>query len=284
MKAHKLFRVTQQLYGVPHLLSRQSFSSITSYLNSRNASSMMLPTTESYEAEEPDDLDDINGVGIIEINGPLTNKETGWESMCGGCSYESILEQAEELIENGAKCLVLSLDSGGGEAYGVFLMAKQLRKMCDDAGIHLIGYVDGTCASACYAIACVCDEVVANPYAEVGSIGVLICLTDQSKHLEQEGYKPIFISAGSEKIPYAEDGSFRPEFLEDLQAKVDSLYEAFCEHVSEYTGLSVEDIKATEAKVYMAEDALSRGLINKIMSNVDFVDYVASIQRGFADA
>lgn len=284
MKAHALHKLTESLYGKPLLVNKQTFDSVTSYLNTRNAG-MMLPMAPEQDEppEAPDDLDDISGVGIIEVCGPLTYKATGWEAFCGGCSYENILDQADDMLEAGATTIILSIDSGGGEAYGVFLAAQELRKMCDDAGAQLIAYVDGTCASAAYALACVCDSVIANPYAEVGSIGVLICLTDQSKALEEAGIRPVFISAGAQKIPYAEDMSFRPEFLADLQYKVDTLYEAFAEHVSSFTGLSVEDIKATEAKTFMAKDALEQGLVNKIMSNSEFVDYIVS-KQGAQDA
>src|SRR5207244_9935178 len=100
MNSHKLFRLTQKLYGIPHLVNRQSFESITSYLNSRNANLMILPSSDMDVVEdEPDDLDDISDIGVIEIIGPLTNRPTGWEAMCGGCSYESIIEQADFYID-----------------------------------------------------------------------------------------------------------------------------------------------------------------------------------------
>ena len=283
MARHSLFRLSQKLQNTPHLIEKKSFDSLASYLNSRNTNLMMLPQSPEQpddEEDEPDDLDDIGGIGILNISGPLTYKETGWEAMCGGCSYETILEQAEEYIQAGATSIVMVIDSGGGEAYGCFESAEQLRSMCDEEGIPLIAYIDGCACSAAYGLACVADEVIVNPYGEAGSIGVLICLTDDSKYMEQEGFKNIYISAGKEKIPYNEDGTFKTEFLDDLQTKVDVLYEAFCSHVSKYTGLSIDDVKSTEAKVYMAQDAMSRGLVNKIMTNVEFVNYIASIQRG----
>lgn len=277
--AHQLFKLTQKLYGVPHLISSQSFNNILSYLGSRNAEMLTIPDV-NYDKKALDDLDILSGVGVISIFGPLTYKTTGFEALCGGCSYESIVEQCENLIEDGASCILLNIDSGGGEAYFAFECANTIRSMCDVAGIPIYGYVDGTCASAAYAIGCACDELVCNPQGEVGSVGVLISICDTSKAMEMEGLKPVFISAGTEKIPYADDGSFRPEFLQDLQSKVDFLYDSFCEHVSTYTGLSVEVVRATEARTYMAKDALSFGLINKIMSNSEFVDYIVAKQKG----
>ncbi len=43
-------------------------------------------------------------------------------------------------------------------------------------------------------------------------------------------------------------------------------------------GLTVDDLKATQAKVYSAQDALSMGLINKIQTRSEFVSYVLSKQ------
>ena len=275
--SHKLFRLTQKLYGVPHLINKQSFSSITNYLSQRNAGAMVFPTVQSEAVEEvPKDLSSVNGVGVIEISGALTAKPTGMEAMCGGCSYEGIVEELDELLEAGCKTVIMCVDSGGGEAYSAFESANEIRSKCNQAGASLLTYVDGCAASAAYALSCVADVVVCNPYAEVGSIGVLIALMDESKAMEKEGVKPVFISAGSEKIPYAEDGSFRPEFLADLQSKVDFLYQAFAEHVSMHTGLSVEDIKATEARTFMAKDALQMGLVNKVMTKSEFLEYVVN--------
>lgn len=274
--AHELFRLTQKLYNCPHLINQSAFENITTYLNSRNFK--MYDEWDQGVDEAPLQPQLTNGIGILEVNGPLVNKATMWDAMCGGCSYEGIIDQAQSFVKAGAKTIVMSIDSGGGEAYGAFLAAQELKKLCDDSGVNLLGYVDGTCASAAYALGCVCDELIANPYAETGSVGVLISLCDTSKYMEQEGLKPIYISAGKEKIPYAADGSFKQAFLDDLQMKVDNLYQAFVEHVSTNTGMTEQDVRNTEAKTFIAKDALALGLVNKIMTNSEFIEYVVNYQ------
>lgn len=277
---HSLLRLTSKLYNTPLLLSQQSFKSLEQYLSLRNTGLMVpMQMPEQGTTEDPDNIDDIAGVGVIQIYGPLTNKSTGFEALCGGCSYEAIAEQVDDMIDAGCSTIVLAIDSGGGEANGVFDCAVTIRKQCDAAGVRLIAYNEGSCCSAAYAIACCADEVVSNKLSETGSVGVLVGLCDNSKQMEMSGVKPVWITAGKEKIPFAEDGSFRQSFLEDLQVKVDYLYDAFVEHVSTYTGLPAEDIKSTEARTYMAEDAMKIGLINKVMSSAEFVDYIVSIQR-----
>jgi ClpP class serine protease len=187
-----------------------------------------------------------------------------------------LIDQTEDLIEAGAKTIILDMDSGGGEAYGCFEAVDEVRSMCNAAGVKLLGYIDGSACSAAYAIVCACDEVVINPYGDAGSIGVLIALYNDSKMLENEGIQRTFVTDGSDKVPFADDGSWREGFLADMQKRVAELGDAFRAHVSKYTGLSTKDLKDTQARVYSAQDALSIGLVNKIMTRSEFVDYVLS--------
>lgn len=277
MNKHKLLRLAASLRNRPHLISKAAFQEIEAYLSTRNAGMLDFPQEPEPADDEDDPIASVAGdIGCITIRGPLTYRTTGWEAFCGGFSYEMMLEQAEELIESGVKTVVLDIDSGGGEAYACFESVDELRAMCDQANVDLLCYIDGNACSAAYAIACACDEVVINPFGEAGSVGVLIALYNDSKALEQAGYERTFITDGTDKVPFADDGSWREGFLEDLQARVAELGDAFRAHVSKYTGLSVKDIKDTQAKVYSAQDALSIGLVNKIMTRSEFVDYVVS--------
>ncbi len=98
--------------------------------------------------------------------------------------------------------------------------------------------------------------------------------------MKQEGYERIFITDGTEKVPFAEDGSFKPEFIKDLETRVAELGDAFRAHVNNYTGLSVADLKATNAKVVSAQDALDKGLVNSIKTRSEFISHVIEKHRG----
>lgn len=268
-------RLTADLYNKPHLISPEAFSVINSYLEMRNTGLLLNAGVETVSA----DLDKpakAGKVGIINVHGSLTNKPV--ESMCGatGTSYQGLLNQMTELISMGCKTVVLDISSGGGEAFNVFQTADAMRKMADDNDVNMISYVQDCAASAAYALCVASDEVVAHPQGMVGSIGVLIALQNNSKALEKMGITRSFVTAGANKIPFDANGEFREEFISDLQAKVDELYDLFCEHVSSYTGLSVEDIKSTEASMYSAPKALEMGLINSIMSNEEFATYLTN--------
>lgn len=276
---HKLLRITEKLCNTPHLINEQSFDSIIGHLAKRN------DLGDIPKMEEDEDrvgktgsylLNEDTATAVLYIDGPLTNKSTGWEAFCGGTSYEALKEEFSEVVALGAKTVVFMADSGGGEAAGMMDTGRFLRKMADDNGVRIFSYVDGgMAASACYGLIAISDEIIAQADAELGSIGVLVRLMNDSKKLEKEGYERTFITSGSEKVPFAADGSFRKEFLEDIQYKVDKLYENFTSYVAEHRGMTVEAVKSTEAKTYLAQDAVDIGLADQTMTIEEFYDYIA---------
>jgi len=274
--AHGALRIKEKLCNTPHLISPTSFDSIVSYLDGRE--------TAGIKAEKDGEtmggvfsMNEDTGVAFIEVVGPLTYKPTGMEMYCGGTSYAAVLEAMHEAIEENAHTVVLSADSGGGEAYSMIQTSSELRRLADEANIKLITYVDGMAASAAYGLAVSAHEIIVNPDAEVGSIGVVVRLINDSKALEMEGYERSFVYAGSNKIPYAEDGSFRREFIDDIQYKVDALYEQFTGYVAEMRGLDLTRVKSTQAATFMADDAIKLGLADKKMTRLEFFDYLADL-------
>ena len=114
----------------------------------------------------------------------------------------------------------------------------------------------------------------------VGSIGVLIQLVNDSEALKKAGYERTFITAGADKVPFDAEGAFTDSFKERLQGQVDTLYEGFTAHVAEHRGLTVEAVKATEANVFLAQEAIDLGLADSIMTVEDFYTYLADVAQG----
>ncbi|NMR95471.1 hypothetical protein HKB38_29150, partial [Vibrio parahaemolyticus] len=142
-------------------------------------------------------------------------------ALCGGTNYSDLIANMQKLADSGKKKVVLNISSGGGEAFNCFYCAKQLRKIADANGIKLTAWIDGEACSAAYALASTSHDVIADPESySIGSVGVVIKLQNDSKALEQQGISRSFVYAGNNKIPYAADGSFKQEFLDDLQESV----------------------------------------------------------------
>lgn len=270
--------LSRSILGVPQLCSESLFSTISEVLENRELRQQSLNTESIVEAVPSllsEKLKNL-GFGVLSVSGVLTAKPHPYKALCGLTDYQSLVSEMEAYAKSGKKTVVMVLESDGGEAYGVFSAAKRIRKLADEHNIKLIGYVDGNCCSAAYALGSVCHELISHDESfSIGSIGVVIKLLNDSKKLENEGYSRTFIFAGNNKIPFAQDGSFKQSFLDDLQESVNSTYQNFVEHAATYReGMSVDDVKNTQAKVYNAEKALKIKLVDKLMTQEQFLNYL----------
>lgn len=298
-RSRNLSRLKEKVFNSPLLITENSLLPITSYLKNPDRTAYVpsgevseldklltefdySESMESYEEaqlirlKERAGIDPETNVGTIEIIGTLVPKAGTVEGCVELVSYEKLKSTTKLQIALGAQSIVYIIESGGGSAYSAFTTARDLRKMADDAGVKTYSYVDGAACSAAYMMAAATHEIVSNEESDVGSIGVLIQLINNSKQLEKEGVERTFITAGDYKVPFNEDGSFQPEFIERLEKGVSKTYDKFVKTVSDLRGIPEDKIRATQARVYDAEESLALGLIDKIMEFEDFEKYVMS--------
>lgn len=276
--AHEIYRLKSKLVNTPHLIDSSAFEAIMDYVNKRCEGGVDIDKRAEVEDEAPPRYlyNEDTATGVLYVEGPLTYKPVtimGFD--CGGTSYEGLKADFEAMVEQGVKTVAFMVDSPGGEAYAMMDTANYIRNLADANGVDIIAYVDGLSASAGYGLTAIADQIISSKDSELGSIGVLIRLMNDSKKLEKEGIERTFITAGKEKIPFTEDGGFRKEFLEDLQHKVDVLYEEFTGHVAKYRNMSVEAVRDTQAKTFLAQEAVELGLADKVMTLEEFYEYLA---------
>lgn len=279
--SRELLRLTASLYNTPHLIDEHAISGILEYLQSRNIGEAELASYGSNtKSKRVPQYNSESKVGVVPVDGPLTY--VAYSGMCGeeGCSYQQIKEDFDILVEQGAKTILLDVSGPGGQAYGMQETGTYLRNTADEKGIKLLTYIDVAAYSASYGIAACAHEVIINPEAAAGSIGVLVKLRDTSEAMKRMGVKDTYISAGKEKIPFDEDGKFTKEFINDLQEKVDKLYTNFTRYVAEMRGISVDTVRNTEAKTFTAEDVVQLGLADQLMSREEFFNYLADVVEG----
>lgn len=278
--AHELLRLTSKIYNTPHLITQSAFENITNYIEKRNLG--LVDTDLAIADIRPRSIRELQynsdtGVGILPVEGALSYvAHTGW---CSGesASYQRILSDFKTMIEAGASVIVMDADSGGGEAYSCFQTANEMRRLADENNVKFITYVDGYAASAMYGLSAASHEIIVNPDSQVGSVGVVVSLANYSEAEKQYGLKRTYVTAGESKVPYNEDGEFTKEFLADIQNKVDSLYEKFTAHVADYRAIPTESVKKLGARMYTAEDALTNGLADKMMTREEFFSYLADL-------
>lgn len=273
----KLLRLTSILYNTPHLMLPASLERVFTYLDDRNNHAELAVQLEKKPKDHNVQYVAETQVGVLSVNGPLTYIEYG--AMCGeqNSSYQQIVDDFDKLCSMGAKTIVMDVDSPGGMAYGMTETGRYLRKKADERGIQLVAYVDGLSASAAFGLSVAAHEIIANPDAELGSVGVVVKLRNMNKAMQNAGVEDTYIYAGDSKIPFKEDGSFREDFLSDIQYKVDALYQQFTEYVADMRGIDVGVVKSTQAKVLLAQDAIKLGFADKVMTREDFSNYLADL-------
>ena len=278
--AHSLLRLKSKIDNKPHLMELHEFEQVLAYLDaSVNGREVKTPEPKMEETDSHNSRYSIyedDNAALFTIEGPMTKKPVTLFGMdCGGFSYEQFKEDFRTVAASGVKTVGFMLDSGGGEADSLFDTANYVRSLADENGIKIISYVDSLAASACYGIAAISDEIIMSSSATVGSIGVVLRLINDSEALKKEGYERIYVTAGADKVPFDAEGKFKDSFLTDIKEKIDVMYGEFTEHVAKYRNISVEQVKATEARTYLSTQALELGLADSSMTLEQFYSYFA---------
>lgn len=280
--AGTLHRLTAKLYDTPHIVTQSSLDSMFSYLNSRNSKDVVNESailSGEYEASE--DLTIEDGVAVLQLRGnTVFANPTGIEALCGGgmVSYQSLVKDIDTIIASKEKVKLVTafIDSPGGEAYRAFEMGRLVKSKLKEAGIRSVAYVDGMAASGGYVIASAFDEIITNPDSEIGSIGVRVALRNPT---DEDKARVTYVTAGANKVPFGADGDFKPEFIEKIQTGINETYDKFVTYVADTRGMTREAVIDTKADTFSANKSLSLGLVDKVMTGVEFVDYIATLKE-----
>ena len=96
--------------------------------------------------------------------------------------------------------------------------------------------------------------------------------------LENIGITRQFVCHGEQKVPFAENGEFSPQFISSIQKKVDKTGKEFSNFIAANRNLSVQSVLNTQAEVFDSEEALAVGFIDKIMTKSEFYNtYLPSL-------
>lgn len=218
------------------------------------------------------------GVAHIPIVGSLVNRGAYVGASSGLVSYEGIHTQVTDAANDDAvTAILLDINSPGGEAGGMFSLAATIREIAQRKPV--VALVNDMAASAAYGIAAQATEIIVSPSSIVGSIGVVLMHLDRSGELAAKGIRPTLIHAGAHKVDGHPFGPLPRGVEASLQSEVDKIYGLFTDAVAAGRGrkLSSKAARATEAKTFLGQDAVDRGLADGIAS---FAEVMADLQKG----
>ena len=165
--------------------------------------------------------------------------------------------------------VLLRLESGGGVVHGYGLAASQLMRL-KDAGIPLTISVDKVAASGGYMMACVGDEIIAAPFAILGSIGVVAQLPNFHRLLKKNDIDFEMHTAGEYKRTLTVFGENTDKAREKFQADIDDIHVLFKDFVSSNRPIVAIDEVGT-GEFWFGQRALKINLADRLCTSDSFL-------------
>ena len=165
-----------------------------------------------------------------------------------------------------AAAVALSINSPGGSPTQSHLIWRRIRELAQEKKRNVIAFVEDAAASGGYMIACAADEIVADPYSIVGSIGVVGGSFGFDKLIAKVGIERRLYTSGEHKAmldPFLPENAGDVERLKKLQQEI---HEGFIALVKSRRGIK---LKGPEDALFSGEywtgnRALELGLIDGI--------------------
>ncbi len=165
--------------------------------------------------------------------------------------------------------VLLRVESPGGMVHTYGLAAAQLERI-KKAGLHLTISVDKVAASGGYLMACIADKLLAAPFAIVGSVGVLVEITNFNKLLKKNNIDVEVLTAGEYKHTISMLGEITPEAREKTLEELHSVHTMFKNFVSKYRPqLDIEKIATGE--YWHGSQAIELNMVDELITSDEYL-------------
>ncbi len=203
------FGLAKELYGSPWSIDHNSYNGMMALLRDiRSGVQLELPEekynsvyVQGFNSEtriitdiyELDSEEEFNGIGIININGPITLN--GGASSFGTSQMSSIMRRMNN--DNRIKSFIVMANSGGGSSNAVEVMVDTINEIKQSKDVVAFVPKGGSAYSACYGIVSACTKIYSESEMNgFGSCGTMLQFQAQPKgNVDQNGYKNIVVYA-----------------------------------------------------------------------------------------
>ncbi len=166
--------------------------------------------------------------------------------------------------------VVLRVTSPGGPVTDYGLAAAHFARL-KAAGVKTTAVVDLVAASGGYMIACAASQLLAAPFAIVGSIGVVAQAPNVHKLLDSNGVEVVQRTAGEYKRTIQIFQPNTPEGLKKFDEELALIHSAFIEHVQTHRGAAVDPSKVCTGESWLATHALPLGLVDGLVTSDAYI-------------
>ena len=207
-------------------------------------------------------------VAEVAIEGPITRDGGGGfppsrPGTPGADALVDLIDRAEN--DDNTDALLLKLNTPGGAV----VPSDDLRLAAERFDGPTVAYTTDICASGGYWIASGCDELWARDGSLVGSIGVRGSRLTGSELLDKAGLEYEQLTAGEYKEAGVPLKDLETDERAYLQRIIDEYYDQFVETVADGREMDAEQIRETQARVYLGAEAHEIGLVDEIGTRED---------------
>ncbi|MFD3449585.1 S49 family peptidase [Microbacteriaceae bacterium 4G12] len=282
MSKNLLPLLAQRVFNAPMMMRASDLSAIAMALHDRfhiEASEVQaLANTGQYQKRKAYQVTK-EGWAIVPVIGGLAHRAGKIDADCMPItSYELIRHDYDTALNDPeVKLIVMEFDSGGGEAAGCFDLARHI--LSTRGKKPVIAFVNESCYSAAYALACCCDQVYLTSSAGAGSIGVICGRLDQTEYNRKMGLSIELFVSGDYKADFSPHKVLSDDERQRLQALIVQLGSEFHNLVAEARGMTAEQVKALKAGCFTGRVAVDNGLADGVMSQDEFYSYLLNEQE-----
>lgn len=218
-------------------------------------------------ALDPKSIPIVNGTAFVPIRGvivPRASAEDDWYEQVG---CDAIVAATANAIANeSVNRIVALIDSPGGSALHLEETAQEIMALRGKK--PMLAYCDGMMASAAYYIGSAFGPIYAGPSSMIGSIGCIYWHVSLQGMLEEWGIKVTPVHLGKHKADGSPYADLNEQSKATLQEWVDAYGGQFVNAVARHRGVTPKQVSEGygQAKVFIAEKALSMGMIEGIAS------------------
>ena len=165
--------------------------------------------------------------------------------------------------------VVVRLESAGGAVPHYGLAAAQLTRL-RERGIHVTACIDRIAASGGYMMACVADQIVAAPFAIIGSIGVVAQVPNLHRFLEKHDVDFQEMTAGEFKRTVSVFGEITERGRKKFQEELEDTHQIFKEFVkAQRPKLDLDRVSTGEH--WLARRGLDLGLVDQLRTSDEYL-------------
>jgi len=224
--------------------------------------------TNSACSGDKDKIENKSKVFVIDFNGSIDAKEVS-----------SLREEVTAILSVATKNdeVFVRLESGGGMVHGYGLASSQLDRIRQHE-IPLTVSVDKVAASGGYMMACVANNIIAAPFAILGSIGVIAQLPNFNKLLKKNHIDFEQFTAGEFKRTVTMFGENTKKGKEKFIEELEETHVLFKDFVSEHRP-SLDLDKVATGEHWFGTTALKLGLIDSIQTSDDYLQKLSKSHK-----